>query len=125
MTQVEPTESGPLSTADFQEDTSKFVEQPVTRPVLVQKIPYVSLPRLSEEEKSLYASLIPELDETIPVDEVVGEVDDDIKGPLYYARFDQGIIMGVRVYNETRFLSVDACIFPSSLSCHLLEDIRI
>ncbi|KAJ4484899.1 hypothetical protein C8J55DRAFT_472367 [Lentinula edodes] len=94
MTQVEPTESGPLSSAEFQEDSSKFGEQPVTRPVLVQKVPYVSLPRLSEEEKSLYASLIPELDETIPVDEVVGEVDDDIKGPLYYARFDQGIIMG-------------------------------
>lgn len=57
--------------------------------------PYVSLTRLSDAEKALYQSLFPPLDESIKVDEVLGEAVDDYRGPLYYGRFEQGIIRGV------------------------------
>ncbi|KAE9408278.1 hypothetical protein BT96DRAFT_914203 [Gymnopus androsaceus JB14] len=54
-------------------------------------LPYVSLPRLPETNKALYESLVPPLDKSIKVDEVVGEAVDDLMGPLYYGRFEKGI----------------------------------
>ncbi|KAF9076104.1 hypothetical protein BDP27DRAFT_1313905 [Rhodocollybia butyracea] len=67
----------------------QFITQENTR-----KFAHVLLPRLSEAEKSLYENFIPELDASIKVDEVVGEIEDDFKGPLYYGRYAGGIIMG-------------------------------
>ncbi|KAF5388487.1 hypothetical protein D9757_004581 [Collybiopsis confluens] len=65
---------------------------PLTRPK--NQSVYVSIPGLSKAEKAKYEPLIPELDERIKVDEVVGEVFDDIKGPLYYGRYKDGMIRG-------------------------------
>jgi hypothetical protein len=82
----------------------QFITQENTR-----KFAHVLLPRLSEAEKSLYENLLPELDASIKVDEVVGEIEDDIKGPLYYGRYAGGIIMGVSdTQIATRFPLTDA-----------------
>ncbi|KAJ3843907.1 SHREC complex subunit Mit1 [Lentinula raphanica] len=94
MAQVEQTESSPVFSMDDQNDAYIPEEQSISRSTTVQNVPYVSLSCLSAAERSLYKSLYPELDENIKVDEVLGEVEDDIKGPLYYGRFRGGIIMG-------------------------------
>ncbi|KAJ4002497.1 SHREC complex subunit Mit1 [Lentinula boryana] len=93
MTEAELTETDPLISTENQNYPS-IPGQSVIQLGAAQNVPCVSLSRLSKVEKSLYKSLFPEFDEAIKVDEVVGEVDDDIKGPLYYGRFEQGIIMG-------------------------------
>lgn len=71
-------------------------------------LPYVSLPRLPETNKALYESLVPPLDKSIKVDEVVGEAVDDLMGPLYYGRFEKGIIRGVSALKWTRSLMINA-----------------
>ncbi|KAJ4485941.1 SNF2 family DNA-dependent ATPase [Lentinula aciculospora] len=102
MAEVKTNELDPPISTENQTDSFKTEPQAVTRPEVVRKVPYVSLPRLSQSERSSYTSLIPDLDETIKVNEVVGEVEDDLKGPLYYGRYDEGIIMGFPMHAFAR-----------------------
>ncbi len=92
--------------------SSKQVDE---KPLLIRKTKqtmlYVSPPYLAEDEKLKYESLVPKLDESVPVDEVVGEAKDDIKGLLYYGRFRGGILYGVSAKTWTRFSVMTRTIF--------------